>query len=220
MLKTILATLIAAITASAIVYLVFHGRVNRLQAENQELLAQRDNPPPPQTAAPEEPAPPRTGPADTNEISQLRLAAGALRQQTEEMKQTLQAEKASFQAQQLSAQAKREAAELILTIRVYTAEFGNDLVLTNLDQFKTLIPGISDTNLALREFEIVPNPTPWNTNCPEALVVRERSPRPTADGKWARVYGLVDGSITERISADGYFDAWEKEHLMPSRNSP
>jgi len=219
-LKTILATLIAAIAAATIVYLVFHDRVNRLQAENQELIAQRDNPPATQPAAPEEPVAARPLPANTNEISQLRREAGTLRQQTEEMKRTIQSETASFRAQQLSQRAKRDAGDLVLTIRIYTADFGNELVLTNLDQFKSLIRDGSYTNLPLEEFEIVPNPAPWNTNTPEAIVVRERAPRQTPDGKWARVYGLVDGSVTEQISADGYFDPWEQQHLMPARSDP
>ena len=217
-MKTILATLIAAIAAATIVYLVFHDRVNRLQAENQELIAQRDNPP--ATAAPEEPVAARPLPANTNEISQLRREAGTLRQQTEEMKRTIQSETASFRAQQLSQRAKRDAGDLVLTIRIYTADFGNELVLTNLDQFKSLLRDGSYTNLPLEEFEIVPNPAPWNTNTPEAIVVRERAPRQTPDGKWARVYGLVDGSVTEQISADGYFDPWEQQHLMPARSDP
>jgi hypothetical protein len=217
-LKTLIATLIAAVAAATLVYSLLHNRVNRLQAENQELIAQRDNSPLTQNTALEEPRSTRSLPANPGEIVQLRRETGALRRQTDEMQQTLQAGKASFQAQQLSRQAKEDAADLMLVIRIYTADFGNALALTNLDQFKTLIPG--DTNLNLEGFEIVPSPTPWNTNPPESIIVRERTPRPTPDGKWARVYGFADGSVTEQISATGYFDAWEEEHSMPPRSNP
>jgi hypothetical protein len=219
-LKAITAILVAMIASATITYLLLHHKVNRLQTENQGLIAQPENPPSNQNPVPQEISETRTSQTDPDEILRLRREVAILSQQTNEMEQALQAETLSFHARQLSQRAKNAAGGLVLVIRVYTADFGNDLMLTNLDQFKTLVRDGSYTNLDLENFEIVSNPAPWNTNSPDAIVLRERTPRQTADGQWARVYGLVDGSVTEQISANGYFDPWEKEHLMPPRRDP
>jgi hypothetical protein len=219
-LKALAAILIASLAAATTTYLLLHNKVNRLETENQPLIAQPETPSSNQIATPEETNDIDNRPADRDEILRLRVEVGNLSKQTNAMEQALQAETRSFEARRLSQHAKRAAGDLILVIRVYTADFGNNLVLTNLDQFKTLIPDGSYTNLELDKFEIVFNPAPWNTNSPDVIVLRERTPRQTANGQWARVYGMVDGSVAEQLSADGYFDTWEQEHLMPPRSAP
>lgn len=64
------------------------------------------------------------------------------------------------------------------------------------------------------EFEIVYHGTrEAMTNFADGIVLREKQPRKTSDGKWVRVYGFADGHSQLRASADGNFDAFEQEHL-------
>jgi hypothetical protein len=220
-LRAIVVILAASIAAAAVTYLLFQGKITRLQNEHRALLTPRENAPTNQNASPAEVSDARTAPAHPDEeLLRLRSEVAILSQQTNEMQQTLQSEALSFQAREISQQAKRSAGDLMLTIRTYTKDFDTDVVQANLEQLKILTREGSFTNLDLGQFEIVPNPAPWNSNSPNAIVVREQTARQTADGQWARVYGMVDGSVTEQISADGYFAPWEAEHLTVPRTNP
>jgi hypothetical protein len=54
------------------------------------------------------------------------------------------------------------------------------------------------------------------TNIPlrRIVVVRERSPWPTNDGKLARTYGFADGTASIVVSDDG-FRSWDAQHVIP-----
>lgn len=46
-------------------------------------------------------------------------------------------------------------------------------------------------------------------------LIRERRPWLTPDGKWARVYGSVDGTASTVVSDDN-FQSWDAQHIIPS----
>jgi RNA polymerase sigma factor (sigma-70 family) len=158
--------------------------------------------------------------SNTAELLKLRGQVGVLRRQTNELAQVVQSETRALQARRLSQEAHHHAGNMVAMARFYTEHYP-DRPLTNLNQLKELpdiggLPGSLDMN----QFELVSNPMSGNTLPPDVIVLRERTPRQTTDGKWARVYGMADGQAVEKISEDGNFEAWEKQHLMPAQNSP
>jgi hypothetical protein len=54
----------------------------------------------------------------------------------------------------------------------------------------------------------------------DLLILREEGLRGRLDGKMARVYGFRDGSAVEVTSADGNYEAWEKQHLSAPASNP
>ncbi|MBI4657765.1 MAG: sigma-70 family RNA polymerase sigma factor [Verrucomicrobia bacterium] len=48
------------------------------------------------------------------------------------------------------------------------------------------------------------------------ILIRERQAWRTLDGKWAKAYGFADGHGEFHVEADGNFDAWEKQRMIPS----
>ena len=90
---------------------------------------------------------------------------------------------------------------------------------TNLAQVSNYIEGFTNqtSGIGTNHFEIV-NPGLIITNSQDTarkMMLRERSPYRTPDGKWARMYGFADGHVEVQISDDGNFDAWEKQHSPP-----
>jgi RNA polymerase sigma factor (sigma-70 family) len=47
---------------------------------------------------------------------------------------------------------------------------------------------------------------------PRMIMLREKSPRQTPDGKWERTYVMANNSVQTPISNDGNFDVWEKKN--------
>jgi hypothetical protein len=45
------------------------------------------------------------------------------------------------------------------------------------------------------------------------IVIRDKQAWQAADGSWYKVYGVDDGSAMVQKTADGNFDAWEKQHM-------
>jgi RNA polymerase sigma factor (sigma-70 family) len=207
---------IGAATAATVAYLVLHTKANRPQPENQAVTAQPDK------SSSDQNATPATNDAkdgaiaqtDPNEILRLRGEVGVLRQQTNELGKA-QAATRSAQGRQLSEEMKRNAGQMGIAVHLLMDMSANKLALTNINQLKKAPPGALSADINLDNFEIVPQPVPLDWRFPEVAVFRERTPRRTADGKWVRVYGMVDGQAIEQISANGDFDSWEKKHLMP-----
>ena len=56
------------------------------------------------------------------------------------------------------------------------------------------------------------------TNAGNVIVLREKQAYQWPDGTWSRVYGFADGASQTHSSADGNFDAWEKEHTATPAN--
>jgi RNA polymerase sigma factor (sigma-70 family) len=70
------------------------------------------------------------------------------------------------------------------------------------------------------EFEMVYQGSMTNlrgkTNWDDIMVVREKQPWQTSDGKWEKVYGYIDGHVQQVAEPDGNFDAYEQQHIVPS----
>ena len=47
------------------------------------------------------------------------------------------------------------------------------------------------------------------------IVVREKQAWSAVDGGWNRAYGFTDGHSEIHHSADGNYDSWEQQHMMP-----
>ena len=54
------------------------------------------------------------------------------------------------------------------------------------------------------------------TNIPlrRVALIRERQPWLTANGKWARVYGLADGAACP-VETDDNFQSWDAQYIIP-----
>jgi RNA polymerase sigma factor (sigma-70 family) len=212
--------IIGAVTAAAVTYLVMHNKAKHLERQNQDLAAQQHTPPPNQDASPapgktEDAAVPQT---DSSEILRLRGQVGVLRQQSNELGR-LQSQSRAAQSKQLSEEIKKNVGQLTLAARLLTDNFESKQPLTNIIQLKAVPAGVPG-DVDLNKFELVSNPAPIKFNYPEVILLREKTPRQTPDGQWARVYGMVDGQAIEQISADGNFEPWEKQHLMPAQPTP
>jgi RNA polymerase sigma factor (sigma-70 family) len=221
-MKVLTATLIGAVIATTLTYLVVHKKVVRLETENQTLLSRQTEvaqPPATPAAAVENRVIAPTAPSDSEETLRLRGQVGALQKQNADLTGQVQSQARAAQARELSERTKKEMQQLNIAAMLYTKQFSNDRVLTNLDQLKDAPESFLPTNIDLSRFEVVSNPAPPENNWPDVIVLRERTARQTADGKWARFYGMVDGQAVEQISADGDFDAWEKQHLMPLQSA-
>jgi RNA polymerase sigma factor (sigma-70 family) len=205
---------IGTIAAATLTYTVLHTKANRQQTGNKTLnVPQQQNTTP--TAAPNNGN--NASQVDRNELLRLRGEVGVLRQQTNELAQT-QSRRSASQMAQDSQEATSDMMKMMLTVQVFFLN-GNIVTLTNLNQFRGLPPGTLPANVELDKFEVVPQASPPQHDWPDVIVLRERNPRQTSDGKWARVYGMVDGQTIEQISADGNFESWEKQHLMPAGNT-
>ena len=93
--------------------------------------------------------------------------------------------------------------------RYFADAFSADPVLDDLAQFTQV------TN----QFEIVYRGSRNAlTNAGNVIVLREKQAHQWPDGTWSRVYGFADGASQTHSSADGKFDAWEKEHTATPAN--
>jgi RNA polymerase sigma factor (sigma-70 family) len=161
-----------------------------------------------------------------NELLQLRGEVGMLRRQTNEisglqaaLQRSAQAEEARQSAEDNSPSnqqrqiamakmedAKNTAADLYMYAMNNQGQFP-----TNFDQvsaYTNQFP-ISGTN----DFEIVYQGTrDAITNLGSVIVVQEAQPWQTYDGKWAKVYGFVDGHSELRVSPNGDFSTFEQQH--------
>jgi len=53
------------------------------------------------------------------------------------------------------------------------------------------------------------------TNTAGTIVLREKAPSRTRDGKWQKTYGFADGHAEVHTEPDGNFDVWESQHIIP-----
>jgi RNA polymerase sigma factor (sigma-70 family) len=108
--------------------------------------------------------------------------------------------------------------KLGIAMRLYLTENNNQYA-TNFGQLTNnladfAVDGKPDMDpVELDAFEFV-NAGLVSSDYPQMVMLRERLPRRTPDGKWERAYGLVDGSVQTAISDDGNFDAWEKQNTF------
>jgi type II secretory pathway pseudopilin PulG len=117
----------------------------------------------------------------------------------------------------------------MLAFRMYAMEHG-DQYPTNFEQAASFFPPDSRaTNRVDPDaFEVVKHESPPSVEYPDAIVLREKEPTPTSNGKMMRFYGMADGSVQaiaipqvnvdssgRQISYDT-FEAWEQAHMVPA----
>jgi len=75
----------------------------------------------------------------------------------------------------------------------------------------------SQTNFTTDQFDLVFHGTNANSfGHPRRIVLfRERQPWLSADGKWAKIYGMLPGQRWVITPPDGNFAAWEAQHIVP-----
>jgi RNA polymerase sigma factor (sigma-70 family) len=107
--------------------------------------------------------------------------------------------------------------QLVSAMRMHPQAY-NGFMATNFDQIiselsvKTNTDGsvsLSESGNDLSLFEFV-NVGQANDTLPQKLIFREKTPRRTPDGNWARVYGRAGGSVEKRVSSTGDFELWER----------
>ncbi len=109
------------------------------------------------------------------------------------------------------------AARLIgLGLIMYAGDNNNQFP-TNFNQIANLLVGITNqtSGIGTDAFELV---NPVSQVAASAIILREQVPFQTTDGKWSRTYVFADGHAEVQISADGNFDGYEKQHLVPPPN--
>ena len=109
-----------------------------------------------------------------------------------------------------------EAARLIGLGMIMFAGDNNNQSPTNFSQISSLIEGMTNqtSGIGAEAFELIDSASPSSQDAANKLILRERISFKTVDGKWARTYGFGDGHVEVKISDDGNFDAFEKEHLV------
>jgi RNA polymerase sigma factor (sigma-70 family) len=124
----------------------------------------------------------------------------------------------------------RGAKDLAASVTMGYAEHHQDQFPTNWDQAagyfdqwerNGLNPGevlpdtAADFQDLTNEFDLVYQGS-WhaltNAGWGKVIVVREKQPFQTLEGKWARTYGFADGHSEVHVVPDGNFDAFEQEH--------
>ncbi|MDR3458029.1 MAG: sigma-70 family RNA polymerase sigma factor [Verrucomicrobiae bacterium] len=175
------------------------------------------------------------------ELLKLRGEVGTLRQQVSQYKKASeeQAQNEQRLGQQLStikaetdlARAKAQfkvnelrtinnMKQIGLAFRIFAGDHA-DQPPTNIDQVDFGYYG--QTNLLLfaqNEIELLNTTVPNLYNYPNAIEMRERTPRQDPDGRWKRTYGLANGSVQEAASADGNFEEWEKRNTQTPPQNP
>src|SRR5439155_20400120 len=172
----------------------------------------------------------------SNELLRLRDEAAMLRPQTNDLA-ALQEENRRLREQnaQQSNQAKtplqlkeegvarsRVAKDFLLAFVLYSL-VNQDRFPASFDQAARYFPEAFDADPVLddlaqftqvtNQFEIVYRGSPRAlTNAGNVIVLREKQARQWPEGTWSRAYGFADGHSETHSSADGNFDAWEKEH--------
>jgi hypothetical protein len=180
----------------------------------------------------------------TDELAKLRAHVLTLREQTNLLAKQLAQKRRSAAAQMQSnlrehnhivfgtfgggprATGKlNDARALTDALRVYANKHEGEFPM-NLDQVALYLPKPSypdadpEANAPLtgtNDFELVYQGSRKElSNIPPHMVVliRERQPWLTPDGKWARVYGYADGAA-DTIESDDDFQSWEAQHVIP-----
>jgi len=102
------------------------------------------------------------------------------------------------------------------------AKENHDRFPTSFDQARPFLPqpleweaSATDTNLTTSQFEILYQGPATNIASPSLVVVlREKQPSRTYDGRLSRAYGFADGHSEICVPPNGDYDAWEKRHIV------
>jgi RNA polymerase sigma factor (sigma-70 family) len=222
----IIATVIAAALAAGLV--VERRSLNQLQEENAALRQQISQlgQPPQQT---QQPALLKT---DSDELAKLRREQAELlklRGEVGVMRDTMeknQGELATARSENArmvaiaKAQANRALTVNVLkqigrACHIFAGNNGN-LLPTNMAQIQGLLADVPfGAGVGTNSFEFYDYGQALTTGAtPYFPMAREKEARQMPDGRWSRMYLLIDGAVQEAVPDDGNFDAWEKEWLQ------
>ncbi|HKW31064.1 MAG TPA: sigma-70 family RNA polymerase sigma factor [Verrucomicrobiae bacterium] len=175
----------------------------------------------------------------SNELLKLRGEVGVLRQQTKDMTH-LKTELAAAQnkvSELTEVQFKRRQSDMQSAINQMMgfvglyAQFHNEQYPTNIDQVSGVAgdyPGDPAPNIkwpgdiGFDAIEFLGSLAGLRTTdalqMHDKIIIREKTPRQTPDGKWERIYGFADQHTEIHISDDGNFDAFEQQHMISPPN--
>ena len=90
----------------------------------------------------------------------------------------------------------------------------NDMFPTNADQLSRYFKGDALEKLKANFDLLYPASMSDITNFPQTILLREKKPWQTEDGRWAKAYGFADGHAEIHPDPDGNFDVWEQQHII------
>ena len=178
------------------------------------------------------------GPAAEDRLSELlrlRAEAAILSQQTNDLAALQEEnhrmrEQNAQQANQVKTplQLKEEnyarslyARDWLLAFRVYAMQ-NQEQFPTNFEQAASFLPDAvakAATNITTDQFEIVYHGPYELTNGNNVIVLREKQARRQwPHGNSSKVYGFADGHSETHSEAEGNFEAWEKQRIVPPAN--
>jgi hypothetical protein len=118
--------------------------------------------------------------------------------------QWMPAEKQIFEAE--TSRRINQSKQWALACIMFADDHQNQLP-KNFDQMKTYVRGLSSSN-----WEIVSGGKLNNfVDTSKTILLQEKEPRPSPDGKFLKIYALADGSVQLVASADEDFAASEKK---------
>ena len=169
------------------------------------------------------------------ELNRLRDEAVALRPKASELPQ-LKSENQRLRASLTRAVAESESPLVVEAQKVAKMNHNKQWVLAfvlfaedHQDQFPTNFEAASayfpnatnaDVKALTDQFEMTLQGTTHSvTNPANTIVLREKqASKNPSSGKWAKVYGFVDGHVQVHEETDNNFDAWEQSRLAPPPN--
>lgn len=167
-----------------------------------------------------------------SELQKLRTQAESLRKQTNELGKQLAENRRSRRSQaavkvdphppeyweqfhQRVRGKSTDARNLVMAFRRYAEDHQNHVPSDFTQVAPYLSEGLSLTGT--NKFEIVYQGSfeeLKNIPLREVVVIRDRQGWLAPSGKWAKVYGLADGSA-RIVESDDNFQSWEAEHIIP-----
>jgi RNA polymerase sigma factor (sigma-70 family) len=169
-----------------------------------------------------------------DELVRLRSEVESLRQQTNSVAASMNADQRARARNSQSPSASRSLLEMreeqrdraiavlnytkrwLLAFHMFANDNGEEFP-TSFEQAQPYWPKepLVDTNFTTGQFEIVYRGSLTNITSPAQLVVlRQKQPAQTYDGRWYRGYGFADGHSEVASSPDGNYEAWEKRHVF------
>jgi RNA polymerase sigma factor (sigma-70 family) len=240
-IKTIAAVVAAALTAGTATHFVEQRNANRLQDDNQRLVAERDKLIAERNATLASAASDKdelaSGQNNHMELLRLRGQVGVLREQVKEMaklreeNRQLQARLAIAAHTSEQAETKSEAdqqravaiakmnaeRQLSIALQKY-ANANQDRVPANFSQIE---PYLDDADRSItNQFDLViQGSLKGITNDPSKTIAVIGKRTLIVDGKPAKVYGFVDGHAEVKSEPPEGFAAWEKRHMVSAQIS-
>jgi hypothetical protein len=171
-----------------------------------------------------------------NEAAELRNQAAMVRDENRQLQAALlraqlRTNALTWQPEGILVEAKDKlsyCAQLSLAMAQYAADH-QDQFPTNFAQAATEVTAELEalfkkqpnlTNFTTDQFEIVYQGSRRLPNFANNIIlIREKKPWKSAAGHWAKVYFYANGGGTALSAADGDFEAYEKQHIIPIESS-